>query len=74
MQKLNRDNWGTHFSAHLKGKTLDVFARLPSEDALDFDEPNAALYKRFEMSKDGFRKRLRSSKPEGSETFLQFSS
>ena len=73
-QKWNRDNWGAHLSALLKGKALDVFARLPPEDALDFDELKAALYKRFDMNEDGFRKRFRSSKPEGSETFLQFSS
>lgn len=73
-QKWNRDNWGAHLSALLKGKALDVFARLPPEDALDVDELKAALYKRFDMTEDGFRKRFRSSKPEGSETFLQFSS
>ena len=63
-QKWNRDNWGAHLSALLKGKALDVFARLPPEDALDFDELKAALYKRFDMTEDGFRKRFRSSKPE----------
>ena len=69
-QKWNRDNWGAHLSALLIGKTLDVFARLPPEDALDFDEQKAVLYKMFELTEDGFRKRFRSSKPEGSETFL----
>ena len=51
-----------------------MFARLPPTSALDFDELKEALYKRFEMTEDGFRKNYRTSKPDGSETFVQFSS
>ncbi|XP_061180784.1 uncharacterized protein LOC133189428 [Saccostrea echinata] len=72
-QKWQRTNWGAHLSALLKGKALDVFARLPPDSALDFDELKKALMKRFDMTEDGFRKKFRSSKPDGSETFLQFS-
>ncbi|XP_062602901.1 uncharacterized protein LOC134264647 [Saccostrea cucullata] len=72
-QKWRRDNWGAHLSALLKGKALDVFSRLPPESALDFDELKKALLKRFDMTEDGFRKKFRSSKPDGSETFMQFS-
>jgi hypothetical protein len=73
-QNWNRHNWGAHLRALLKGKALDVFARLSHEDSLDFDKLKTALYKRFDITEDGFLKRFRSSKPEGSETFLQFSS
>ena len=51
-----------------------MFIRLPPEDALELDELKAAPYKRFYMTEVGFLKRFRSLKPEGSETFLQFSS
>ncbi|XP_065925778.1 uncharacterized protein [Magallana gigas] len=73
MQKWNKDTWGTHLSALLKGKALDVFARLSPETALDFNELKNALLKRFDMTEDGFRKKFRFSKPDGSETFMQFS-
>ena len=73
-QQWNTRNWGSHLSALLTGKALDVFARLPPTSALDFDELKEALYKRFEMTEDGFRKKFRNSKPDGSETFVQFSS
>nr|XP_034320976.1 uncharacterized protein LOC117687844 [Crassostrea gigas] len=72
-QKWNKDTWGTHLSALLKGKALDVFARLSPETALDFNELKNALLKRFDMTEDGFRKKFRFSKPDGSETFMQFS-
>ncbi|XP_065936509.1 uncharacterized protein [Magallana gigas] len=72
-QKWNKDMWGTHLSALLKGKALDVFARLSHETALDFNELKNALLKRFDMTEDGFRKKFRFSKPDGSETFMQFS-
>lgn len=73
-QNWNVGNWGSHLSALLTGKALDVFARLPPASALNYEELKEALYKRFEMTEDGFRKKFRTSKPDGSETFSQFSS
>lgn len=57
-QNWHRNNWGAHLSALLKGKALDVFVRLPPESALKFDELKKALMKRFDMTEDGFRKKL----------------
>ena len=73
VQHWNRDNWGSHLSALLTGKALDVFARLPPSSALDYEELKKALYKRFEMTEDGFRKKFRTLKLDGNETFSQFS-
>lgn len=50
-----------------------MFARLSPETALDFGELKYALLKRFDMTEDGFRKKFRFSKPDRSETFVQFS-
>ena len=72
-QQWNTRNWGSHLNALLTGKALDVFARLQPTSALDFDELKEALYKRFEMTEDSFRKKFRTFKPDGSETFVQFS-
>ncbi|XP_062573883.1 uncharacterized protein LOC134235750 [Saccostrea cucullata] len=63
---------GPKLPAFDEGKALDVFARLPPDSALDFDELKKALMKRFDMTEDAFRKKFRSSKPDGSETFIQF--
>lgn len=37
-QNWNVGNWGSHVSALLTGKALDVFARLPSASALNYEE------------------------------------
>jgi len=72
-RKWQKEQWGSHLSELLKGKSLDVFSRLPVEQALNFDELKKALLKRFELTEEGFRKKFKSSMPEIEETFGQFS-
>ena len=47
---------------------------LSTEDAADYDKLKDALLKNFDMTERGFRKKFRYSRPERSETFIQFSS
>jgi len=72
IQKWQRDNWSLHLSALLKGKALDVYSRLPVNDALNYDALKEALLKRYELTEQGFRKKFKTSKPEKGETFAQF--
>ena len=66
--------WAAYLSALLKGRALDVYDRLSTEDAADYDKLKDALLKNFDMTERGFRKRFRYSRPERLETFIQFSS
>ena len=66
--------WAAYLSALLKGRALDVYDRLSTEDAADYDKLKDALLKNFDMTERGFRKKFRYSRPERSETFIQFSS
>ena len=66
--------WAAYLSALLKGRALDVYHRLSTEDAADYDKLKDALLKNFDMTERGFRKKFRYSRPERSETFIQFSS
>ena len=61
-------------SALLKGRALDVYDRLSTEDAADCDKLKDALLKNFDMTERVFRKKFHYSRPERSETFIQFSS
>ena len=72
-QKWPKPCWATNLSALLKGRSLDVYALMPSEDALDYDKLKIALLKRFDLTEDGFRRKFKSSQPETGETFVQFS-
>ena len=72
--KWDKNVWATYLSALLKGCALDVYDRLLTEDAADYDKLKDALLKNFDMTERGFRKKFRYSRPERSETFIQFSS
>ena len=72
--KWDKNVWAAYLSALLKGCALDVYDRLSTEDAADYDKLNDALLKYFDMTERGFRKKFRYSRPERSETFIQFSS
>jgi len=48
----------------LKGKALDVYARLPTEQAQDYDKLKEALLKRYMMTEEGYKQKFHGSKPE----------
>ena len=72
--KWDKNVWAAYLSALLKGRALDVYDRLSTEDAADYDKLKDALMKDFDMTERGFRKKFRYSRPERSETVIQFSS
>ena len=63
---------GSIFKCIIRRASLDVYDRLSNEDAASYDK--LALLKNFDMTERGFRKKFRYSRPEKSETFMQFSS
>ena len=56
----------------LQGKALDVYSRLSSTEATDYDKLSDALLKRYQLTEEGFRQQFRSSKQETGETAGQF--
>ena len=66
--------WAAYLSALLKGRAVDVYDRLSTKDAADYDRIKDALLKTSDMTERGFRKKFRYGRPERSETFVQFSS
>ena len=71
-QGIRKEEWAIHLSALLKGKSLDVYALLPTEKALDYDFLKTALLQRYDLSEETFKRKFRSSKPEAGESFVQF--
>ena len=64
--------WATNLSALLTGKALDTYSRLDDDDAQDYEQVKEAILKRYSLTSEGFRKRLRSARPESGETAAQF--
>lgn len=57
----------------LNGTALGVYALLPSEKALGYNEIKKTLLKKFDLAEDGFKRKLRSCSTEPCETFSEFS-
>ena len=71
-RKIVRTQWAVELSALLQGKALQVYTRMPVEDALEYDKLKTALLKRFQMTEDGYRVKFRTCRPEKGETPTQF--
>ena len=62
-----RDTWNVLLSSLLTGKALDVYSRLSSEDARDYDKLRKALLQKHGFTEQGYYERFRNAKPEGHE-------
>jgi len=72
-QKWAPDIWAQYLSALLKGKALDVYGRLPADQAKVYALVKDALLKRFQLTKEGFKTTFYASKVETGESPAQFS-
>ena len=68
----SRGHWASNLSALLQGRALDVYSRLATSDANDYDKLKTSLLKRFHLTEEGFRSKFRTCKPEQGETAPQF--
>ena len=51
---------------------MDVYSRLSADDANNYEKLSDALLKRYQLTEEGFRQKLRNSKQEVGETADQF--
>ena len=67
-----KDRWAINLSALLHGIALDVYNRQPVNETSNYDSLKETLLRRFMLTEDGFREKLRTAKPERGESFGQF--
>ena len=73
--RVNRwedERWAGALSALLSGKALVVYSRLSEEAAVDYRQLKEALLKRYDLTEDGYRHKIRKSRPEPAEKPDQF--
>ena len=63
--------WAINLGALLQGRALDVYSRLPPDEAGNYNELKQALLKRFEMSAEDFQRKFRTAEPEAGESARQ---
>ena len=66
------EEWATSLSVLLSGRALEVYARMREEEAEDYSSLKSALLLRYDLTEEGYRKRLRESQPELDESPAQF--
>jgi len=71
-QRWDPSTWASCLSALLRGRALDVYSMMSTDDANDYEKLKSALIKRYQLIADGFRKRFRTSRPEPGESPFQF--
>ena len=64
--------WAIALRELQKGKTLDVYSKMPNETALNYDLLKEALPKRYDLTTDGCRDKFRKSRPQLYENPEQF--
>ena len=67
-----KDRWAINLSALLHGIALDVYNRQTVNETSNYDSLKEALLRRFLLTEEGFREKLRTAKPERGESFGQF--
>ena len=67
----SRDCYALYLSALLEGTALDVYHRLPDQEANDYDALKAALLRKYSLTVEDFRKKFYFSKQSASETASQ---
>ena len=67
-----KDRWAINLSALLHGIALDVYNRQPVNETSNYDSLKEALLRKFLLTEEGFREKLRTAKPERGESFGQF--
>ena len=67
-QNIEKKHWALHLSTLLRGKALEVYSRMSTDDALNYDALITALQKRYRLTEDGFRIKFRTCKPERRDT------
>src|ERR1043165_8935867 len=64
--------WALKLASHLEGKALEVYQRLSSRDAQDYECLKEQLLERFRLTEGGYRQKFRESRVEVGETCSQF--
>ena len=71
-QRWDRNIWAQYLSALLKGKALEVYGRIPVNQAGDYAALKEGLLKRLQLTEEGFRNKFAESKADTGESPTQF--
>ncbi len=65
-------SWAVYLAALLRGKALDVYARLPTDQSNNYDVLKDALLRRYNKTEEGYKQQFHTCKAETGESPQQF--
>ena len=71
-QKWPETEWASCLSVLLSGRALEVYARMSDENAENYRSLKSALLQRYDLTAEGYRKKLRGSRPQSDESPAQY--
>lgn len=67
-----RNTWAMNLGLSLKGRALEVYSALSAEDRQEYDIVKSSLMKAFNLTEEGFRKKILACKPSGTDTWQTY--
>ena len=54
--KIPKENWAIQLATLLKGKALELYTRMSSEEENNYEEGKMALLRRYQLTEENLRK------------------
>ena len=70
--KTPKEIWAIHLATLLKGKALEVYTRMSSEEGNNYEAVKMALLRRYQLTEESLKKKFYESEPEVGELFSQY--
>ena len=72
LQEWQREEWGPRLGMLLKGKARDVYYKLSDENASDYEQLKKALYARFHLTPEEYRKKFQTARKSPHESVVEY--
>ncbi|XP_077544423.1 uncharacterized protein LOC144156323 [Haemaphysalis longicornis] len=70
--QFSRDSWPQKLLTLLPGEASDVMARLPKEEAQDYQKVKSSFLRKYRLSAEGFRQKFREAEKARGESYSEF--
>ncbi|XP_077559123.1 uncharacterized protein LOC144174347 [Haemaphysalis longicornis] len=70
--QFSRDSWPQKLLTLLPGEASDVMARLPKEEAEDYQKVKSSLLRKYRLSAEAFRQKFREAEKARGESYSEF--
>lgn len=70
--KWHKDSWATRLASLLTGRAREAYVRMDADKTLDYNALTKAIYSRYDLTPDTYRRQFRSCRKSPDETFFEW--